>query len=356
MRVLHVLDELRPSGAEVCLRVAAPLWAAHGVQCEILSLGAALGPYAPVLEAAGYRVTHLPQDPFRRFLPAYLRLVRGYDVVHVHVERANFYNALAARAAGVGRIVLSVHNVFGFTGGLRLERRVQRALLRRAGVRFLSVSASVREAELANFANPTTQIDNWYDDVGVVPPTPAERAAARARLGLAEGELAVVTIGNCSPVKNHGAALRALDGTPATLLHVGLEEPGEPERKLAADLGITDRVRFLGRVDDVVGVLAAADVALMPSRWEGMSIAALECLAAGLPALFADVPGLRDFRALGVPVEWVAPEPASIAGGLGRVAALDLAERRRRGHAGAAIMRERFSARRGVAAYAELYS
>lgn len=353
MRVLHVLDELRPSGAEVCLRVAAPLWAQHGVECEILSLGGKLGPYAPVLEAAGYPVHHLPQDPYRAFLPAYLRLVRGYDVVHVHVERANFYNALAARAAGVRRVVLSVHNVFGFTGTLRLERRVQRALLRTAGARFLSVSASVRAAELANFGNPTTWIDNWYDDARITPPSPEERAAARAALGLADGELAAVTIGNCSPVKNHEAALRALAEVPVTLLHVGLEEPAEPERKLAADLGITDRVRFLGRVDDVRPVLAAADLALMPSRWEGMSIAALECLAAGLPAVFADVPGLRDFRALGVPVSWVAPH--DVTDGLRRIAALGPEGRVARGQRGAAIVREHFSAERGVAAYAELY-
>ncbi len=361
MRVLHVLAELRPSGAEVCLRVAAPRWAEHGVTCEILSVGPERGPYAGVLERAGYPVTHLPQDPYRSFLGGYARLLRDrrFDVVHLHVERANFYNALAARAVGVRRVVLSVHNVFAFTGALRRERRLQRAVLRRAGMRFLSVSASVERGELATFANPTTRILNWYDDARFVPADRSRRAAARERLGLDDDTFAAVSVGNCSEVKNHTEALRALArlaaDRPVAYLHVGVEEPGEPERRLAAELGIAGHVRFLGALDDVAPVLAAADCVLMPSHYEGMSIAALESLASGLPAVFADVPGLSDFREFGVPVTWVGTRHADIFRGLAEVAALDPTVRAARGVRGAAIVAQHFGAARGVAEYAALY-
>ncbi len=53
LRVLHVLGELRPSGAETMLAVAAPAFAARGVEAEILSTGAAAGPYAARLAEAG---------------------------------------------------------------------------------------------------------------------------------------------------------------------------------------------------------------------------------------------------------------------------------------------------------------
>lgn len=361
LRVLHVLDVLRPSGAEGCLRSAARYWSAAGLDGEILSVGAELGLYAAALTEAGYRLHHIPQRPVRPFVPRYLRLLRERqpDVLHVHVERANFYLAVLARAAGVRRVVLSVHSVFPFEGSLRTERRLQRGLLRRLGATFVSVSESVHRGERENFGNPSIHLPNWFDDEHVRPPTEDERQQARAGLGCGPDDFVVASVGNCHHVKNHPAIIRALAQLPAAppvrYLHAGGEEEGQPERRLAAELGVGDRTRFLGTVPDVVPVLHAADCYVMPSLREGMSIAALEAFGAGVPSVMASSPGLRDFQTLGLPVTWVETTPESVAAGIAKVQGLGPGARARLRGMLSAAARERFGTEQGARNYAELY-
>jgi glycosyltransferase involved in cell wall biosynthesis len=167
-------------------------------------------------------------------------------------------------------------------------------------VRYVSISTSVARNEKDRYRIDTLLIPNWFDSDHFHPPSDHERAAARRQLGLAPDDKVIVSVGNCNPVKNHVAILEALARIPAErrprYLHVGGEEAGQPERALATRLGVADHVQFLGSVPDTRGALWAADAYVMPSRFEGFSIAALEALGVGLPAIVADVPGLRDLR------------------------------------------------------------
>ncbi len=96
MRVLHVLAELHPSGAESMLLSARPVFLENGFDGEILSTGRAVGPFASLLRAAGYKVHHIPFAKSPRFFLDVYRLMRrgGYDVIHLHTERANFWLGL----------------------------------------------------------------------------------------------------------------------------------------------------------------------------------------------------------------------------------------------------------------------
>lgn len=359
MRILRVLNELRPSGVEAALRSSAPEWRAHGVTTEIVSLGERLGPFAPALARAGYELHHVPLLPFRRFVPRFWWLVhRGdFDLVHVHPEGGNFPVALLARGAG-RPVVRSVHNVFEFEGVLRLERRAQRSLLRALGVRHVSISPSVQQTERKRFGNSTACVVNWFDTSLFRPATAPERLAARQRLGVQRHQFVLVTVGNCAPAKNHGAVLQALSMLGAQekwlYLHAGLEG-SDDERALAAELGVDQQVRFLGQVDDVVSLHHAADCFLMPSRWEGLGNAALEALGCGVPSVLGNVPGLNDIARL-VPQVWqVAPEPAAVANAITTVARILPEERQELQQATAEAAHRWFGPERAVAEYVELY-
>jgi glycosyltransferase involved in cell wall biosynthesis len=79
------------------------------------------------------------------------------------------------------------------------------------------------------------------------------------------------------------------------LPHIGTEnEIHTHEREAARTLGVWNRCRFLGKRNDVARLLSASDVFVMPSLHEGLSIACIEALAMGLPAVVSDVEGLRD--------------------------------------------------------------
>lgn len=360
LRVLHVLNELMPSGAEVMLRTSAGHWPRHGVHCQLLSLGAQPGPYAAPLREAGYALHHLPFEPSLRFVRQFQDLLRaeGIAVVHLHVERASMWLALAVRLAGVRCIVRTVHNNFLFHGGLRLRRVVSRTVMRLVGTRQIAISEMVRETERERFGNASTVIHNWYDSSRIVPATALQRLEARRQLGIADGCFVVLTIGNCSTVKNHAALIEALgrlERSDWCYLHVGCEEGGQPERALATRLGVAERIRFLGLQQDVSAFLRAADLYAMPSLREGLSIASLEAIGAGLPALLGNVPGLRDLQPHFRSVRLSAVDADSLAAALRELMATDAGALRAAAEADAVLARDRFGVERGVAAYVRTY-
>lgn len=361
LRVLHVLGELKPSGAETMLVAAAPLFKANGVQAEVLSIGATTGPYAERFEAAGYRLHHIPFSRSPDFFWKERQLMQAgrYDVIHLHCEGANFWHGIAAWSARPPVLLRTIHNAFAFTGNLQWRRGIQRRLLHRLGLRHVAISASVRDTELHHYRLQTTLIWNWYDSQRFVATSAEARAAARTCFGLQEGDFAIASIGNCSPVKNHGAIIEAMAMLPAErrpiYLHAGIEEESKPERELAARLGVADRIHFLGPLKDVLPLLQAADAFAMPSLYEGFGIAAIEALGTGLPALFADVAGLRDFREDFPGLVYTGTKPEEVAVGLEALVKMPAEQREGIRVQYPEIARRRFGIERGVSEYLAVY-
>jgi glycosyltransferase involved in cell wall biosynthesis len=162
----------------------------------------------------------------------------------------------------------------------------------------------------------------------------------------------IVSVGNCSDVKNHPEILRAVSLLPATVaplyLHVGKELADQPERALAAELNLAERVRFLGSQGDPRQFLWAADVYVMPSLREGLGISALEAIAAGVPAVLANIDGLADIAAETDSVVLTTTAAQSIADGIAQVASVQIEERQARALLDSARIRERFSISNGV--------
>ncbi|MCU1325302.1 MAG: glycosyltransferase [Bryobacterales bacterium] len=319
-RVLHIMLELRPSGAEVMLRIAAPLWFARVNTHSILATGQSEGSYANVLRASGFNVHHIPFSKTLSFFYQVFTFLRSgkFDAVHIHTEQANVYYGLIARLAGIRTIVHTIHNVFPFEGSLRLVRIAMRKGLRSIGATAVAVGQSVAENEQKRFHNPALVIPNWYDASLFRPPSSEERAQARRFYGVLDNRPVVVTMGNCNEWKNHAVlfqALRILADKRGDwfYLHAGAEDQSRSEYHLAGELGLRDRCAFLGLITDPRTALWAADVFAMPSIREGFSIAAIEAAACGLPLVLSDVPGLRDLKATMSDAFWVAPEPELLA-------------------------------------------
>jgi UDP-glucose:(heptosyl)LPS alpha-1,3-glucosyltransferase len=128
-------------------------------------------------------------------------------------------------------------------------------------------------------------------------PGPADRAAARTRLGLGAEDPVWLWAGLQPWTKGLDRTLRALTTTPAARLIVcGLDPSGRPSarmQRLARRLDVGDRVRWLGFVDDagLRGALAAADLLVHPSRADVTGTVILEAMASGLPVITTAVCG-----------------------------------------------------------------
>jgi glycosyltransferase involved in cell wall biosynthesis len=282
----------------------------------------------------------------------------GYDVVHQHLEASGYWYSRAALSAGAG-VVRTLHNNFPFEGWLRRVRGWQRRNLAKRGVQFASIAPGVQHNELTRFGTPTSLVVNWMDDRFMSAPTLQQRLAARGALGFGDEDFVLVSVGNCSPVKNHAVILQALarcsDLPHIRYLHVGVEEPDHPEQELSRELGVEARVNFAGWQPDALPMLRAADAFIMPSLFEGLSIAALEALGTGLPGLLAKSPGLLDLADLFRTLEYFSPTIDDAERAIRQIVGEGPEARAVRTRHYTTVCGEHFSARRGVREYAALY-
>ncbi|TVR06208.1 MAG: glycosyltransferase [Spirochaetaceae bacterium] len=129
------------------------------------------------------------------------------------------------------------------------------------------------------------------------PSAVSARPALRAQLGLSDGDVLLICVARFVPQKAHDDLLHtlALLNNPAVHLALVGEGPLEAELRSVVDrLGVSGRVSFLGPRDDVPALLSAADLFVLASRWEGLSKALLEALAAGLPCVATAVEGTEE--------------------------------------------------------------
>ena len=360
-RVLHVLAEISRSGAESMFLAAVPEFRKSGYESDVLSTGATAGPMAHAFEEAGFGVHHVPfaKTPFF-FVRVYRLMRRGrYDVIHLHTERANFWLGLLALAARPRRALRTIHSVFAFEGGLRRRRGFQRRVLQRLGVVHVACGPTVQRNERQRYGLVARLAPSWYDTRSFFPPTEAERLEARRSLGIADEEIVMVTTGGCGRVKNHGALMKALARLPVEdrplYLHIGIEEPEQAERKLVQELGIAGTVRFLGPVSELRPIYVACDIFAMPSLYEGFSVAALEGLATGIPALFADVGGLRDLRTFYPTLSYADPTVDALTEALAGLLAQTAEQRREHSAEYAELTRSTFGPEIGVQRYVDVY-
>lgn len=155
-------------------------------------------------------------------------------------------------------------------------------------MKFIAISDGVAENEKAVFSNPCNEvIYNWCNNEKFQYVSEAEKKAWKAEKKVAD-KLVLVSVGNCAQVKNHELLLNAIalmkKKQDICYYHVGFAEgETDKEKELTEKLGICPYVEFLGSTDPMP-YLKTADVYLMTSAREGLSIAALEAIFTGMPA------------------------------------------------------------------------
>lgn len=273
----------------------------QGIEGEILATGNKPGVFSDTLKNAGYKIHHIPfRKNIQYFISIYLLLKKQcYDCIHIHTEQGSFWVTLVLLLAGIPakRCVRTIHATFQFTGNLGWRRSWQRQLLSNLGVPHIAISKSVQDAELKYFKIKSEIIQNWYDSHRFIKTNDLQHLSARRELSLSVTDFVIVTVGNCSLIKNHSSLIRAiakLDNRNIVYLHIGIEQDTS-EQDLAANLGISQQIRFLGIQNNILPFLQAADLYVMPSTYEGFGIAAIEAIATEIPVLLSRVPGLKDF-------------------------------------------------------------
>ena len=226
--------------------------------------------------------------------------------------------------------------------------------------RIITVSEGSRRTFLAR-GYPAEQFVCIHNGTEPLPKRPREEAKrVRQALGVPTGAPLLLTVARLTSQKGHDVLLAAAPTVLSRYPKAYFACVGEgPElttlQAQARALGVEGAVHFLGHRDDIPALLGAADLFILPSRFEGHPLAALEALAAGLPVVGTRVCGLEEVVVSGETGLLVEPDqPTKLA-----EAILELLPqreiRKRMGQAGKQLITERYNARRMARETMDLY-
>ena len=365
--VVHVIKLTGVAGAERHLLALAAGQRAAGLDARIWALLEPKRPVPEFSEMCRARAIPLETLPIRGHLDRRLRgalsaklRAAAPDLVHTHLIHADVYGVRAARAAGVPYVVTSRHND-NRARLIRWARKLNRRMWQQvdAGI---AISEAVRQFVLRTEGAPPEKICavHYGLDPQTVSAPPDARARLRAELGLPDDALLVGSVCRLIPQKGLSDGLRGFATAARTFpnAHYVLAGRGpllQALRDEARALGIGERVHFLGWRDDAHAVMAALDVLLAPSLWEGFGLVFLEAMALGVPIVATRVSAIPEVVADGES-GWLVPprDPAAIAEAL-RQALGDPARRRAFGEAGRRRLETHFTVQRMVERTLTLY-
>ncbi len=280
------------------------------------------------------------------------RLAADAAVVHAHLPAVG----ALARIVSPAPVVYTEHNIAG-----SYRRPVQMA--NRATYRRNAVVAAVSEAvasSVAGYPGPEVRV---VPNGVAVRVEPAAAAAARAELGIPPDIRLVAHVGNIRPHKGHEnlvAAVRVLAAIRPEVRVVsigGEKHDGDLARvrRLAIEAGVGDRLVFLGRRSDALAFVAAAEMLVNPSDFEGLPVAVLEAMALGKPVVATAVGGVPsvvdDTTGILVP----ARDPEALAAGIAQLVA-DPELAAALGAAGRKLVEHGYGLETMVRAYEDIYA
>lgn len=304
-RVAYVIGGLGKGGAEyqLCELVRRLDRARFAPTVVSLSVG---GHWAETMRRAGVPLVEIPQR--HRMEPGRLwRLRRTLAALQPHVLHTilwsgNSYGRLAALGLGIPVVIAAERNVIRRPAWQRL---LERALDRTTTAYLANAEAIVDElTRYGGLPAAKMQVVHNGIDVGALPPFTPERRDARRRLGLDPDRRLVAQVGRLEPQKDYPTFLAAMARVAARVPDVDFLVVGDgAERdrieRAAAAAGIAPRTHLLGLRHDVPAILAAAEVMVLASRWEGMPNVVLEAMAMGAATVATDVGGARTLLADG---------------------------------------------------------
>jgi glycosyltransferase involved in cell wall biosynthesis len=279
------------------------------------------------------------------------------DVVHVHNWSTGLYGILAARLAGVPRVIYGVGGRELPEGPGRRQRAVAHGLAPLV-TRFTTVCGFLADELAATWGVPRDRVELIPTGIDLEDPGPG-KAACRARLGLPADAVVIGTTSADRPVKRLGDLFEAAVAVARARPQVHVLWIGEPDATSLMDraraAGVQARCHAPGRIEDARALAQAFDVFVNTSDFEGSSNALLEVMAAEVTVVATRVGGTPELVQDGATGLLVPPrDPASLTQALLRlVDAPELGARL--ASAGARHVRARHSTPRMVAAYAELY-
>ena len=311
---LFVINSLGAGGAERSLADILPHLRERGVRPVVVCFKSPEEGFEREVRDAGTEVVILPSTGLVGHIRHLRRIIRKEQpqLVYTALFDAHLVGRLAAIGSGVP-VLSNLTNVAYDPARyadpnvnarkLRVLRVIDGWTARHLTTHFHAVSGAVKDSAVEWLGISSDAVSVVYrgrsrDRLGH--PSEQRRTSMRTALGIAADTPVLITVGRQEYQKGQRYLLEAIPALTErwpdlVVLMVGRQGHSSPQlSRTAAELGLGQAVRFLGHRSDVADLLAAADVFVFPSVYEGLGGATLEAMAMGLPMVVSDIPALRE--------------------------------------------------------------
>jgi glycosyltransferase involved in cell wall biosynthesis len=321
MRVLQVVDILEYGGAQKLLVTFAQQAQKQGILTTVICLYERRGtPVRPELEAYGAKVIVLKSRRLFDFkvLQKMYQIMQAekFDIVHTHLTYANITGALTGWFAETP-VIATLHNTFvDMRHSHPLRDRLEYWIMRNLNKRVLAVGENVADAYKRILHRDLDVIPNAVSVPAML--SIEERVALRKEIIGDVDLLLCIAVGRFSPQKGYLDLITAFDivhkDNPTAVLVIvgdGVLRP-EIEARIS-ELSSANYVKLLGLRNDVPRLLMASDLYVNASLWEGLPIAHLEAMAAGVPMVVTAVGDVPRIVVEGMGLMVAAQNPGDLA-------------------------------------------
>ncbi|MGQ9571453.1 MAG: glycosyltransferase, partial [Thermodesulfovibrionales bacterium] len=301
INILHVISKLPVGGVENQLLMTLKNYdrmKLYPLVCSLLDKGE----IGKEIEDAGIEVIALNKLKHRfdwTIVKDIYRLIkkRNIKIVRTHQYHANLYGRLAGWLAKVPCIVASIHNVY--TMDRKLHRRIMNKFLSRFSDKVVAVSETVKKDILKYDGLREDEIIVIYNGIDTDSFVNRDGNAIRREFGIPSDVPVIGTIGRLTFQKGQKylieAASKIKEKFPGIMLLIVGDGPMKDGlRNYAKILDLNENVIFTGSRRDIPALLAAMDIFVLPSLWEGLGNALLEAMASGKPIIATDIPPIRE--------------------------------------------------------------
>lgn len=300
MKVLQVINSLGTGGAEKLILDTIPLYVKKGLEVDLLLLNGEEFPFLQNLFAqkcckifsSGRSAVYNPLHIFR-IIP----YLKRYDIVHVHLFPSQYWVVLAKLFSfSKTKLIFTEHN----TTNRRLENKLFRIIDQYVYTFYdaiVGISAEIKQLLIDHTKLPESKfyiIENGVDLSKIKDAKSLEKKSLVP--SFREDDKIIIQVAGFREQKDQKTLIYSVAILPDNykLILVGVGPVKNDCESLVAELGLQNRVVFLGSRMDVPSLLKTADIIVLSSKYEGLSLSSIEGMASGKPFLASDVPGLTE--------------------------------------------------------------
>lgn len=284
MKILHVITSLEIGGAQRLLADILPILA-KAESVSLLVFKRVFNEFEKNIENKGIEIISMNQHNF--YNPSAIlrmrKIFKDFDLIHVHLFPTLYWASLAAIGLKV-KLVYTVHSTFDRRRNKRYFRPIERFIHSRYD-KIISISQQTQDA-----------ITSWLgqDDERFIVINNGVDTEKFTSLNVPVVPKSLIMVSRFASSKDQETVIRAMQyvDKEANLRLVGDGEHRHFCENLATELGVSDRIHFLGSRTDVPELVASSYIGIQSSNWEGFGLTAVEIMACGKPVIATNVDGL----------------------------------------------------------------